>query len=359
MKIICNTKFKLDPFADGGSKRSVQIREILKDNEVCYIEDDFTLPKNTPLSTLIQWTSRAIVFIHKHYPKKGIKSLSQYVNLVKYFALRIPIVYDKYVNSDSVFCWENTNDKNMIYLMKATGCPVIALPHNIESLVNGYSSKSFNKEMDVLRQCDKVYTISKEESWLLRLIGINAYYLPYYPPKEAENMFLSIRERREERNKNERNKYLLLGSATNVPTLKGMQAIIDHIPSDTDYELIVAGYGTEALNCTKKDISFLGTISKEMLEKLLVEIDALVIYQPPTTGALTRIPEMLVAGIPIFANFDAARNFHNIDGITPYSSFDELSKLLLSFCPYIPKCQKEQMIDNSIIFGIFDLNYND
>ena len=30
--IVCNTKFKLDPFADGGSKRSVQIRQLYEEN---------------------------------------------------------------------------------------------------------------------------------------------------------------------------------------------------------------------------------------------------------------------------------------------------------------------------------------
>lgn len=334
--IICNTKFKLDPFADGGSKRSVQIREILSRNSLSFVEDGFILPKNVPLATLFRWACRSVAFIHRCYPKKEIKSLNHYIKLVKYYALRIPVVYDKYLNTDSVFCWENTNDKDIVYLMKATKCPVIALPHNIESLVNNYSSVSFNQEMDALRQCDAVFAISKEETWLLRLLGMSAHYLPYFPPKEAEEFLKSIRTKRENRVTNGVRKYLLLGSATNTPTRQGMQTLIDQIPLNSEYELYVAGYGTDSLDCTGKNVIFLGPLSNQKLDELLVDIDALLIYQPPTTGSLTRIPEMLVAGIPIFANVDAARNFFDVKDVTIYHSFEELSKLLSSFVPYIP-----------------------
>ena len=33
---------------------------------------------------------------------------------------------------------------------------------------------------------------------------------------------------------------------------------------------------------------------------------------------------MLIAGIPVYANFDAMRNFHNISGVIPYGTFEEL-----------------------------------
>ena len=334
--IICNTKFKLDPFADGGSKRSVQIREILSRNSLPFVEDEFRLPKNVSLSTLFRWACRSMVLIHKFYPKNEIKSLKQYIKLVKYYALRIPVVYDKYVDTESVFCWENTNDMDIVYLMKATKCPVIALPHNIESLVSNYTSESFDKEMNVLRQCDAVFAISKEESWLLRLLGINAHYLPYYPPKGAEEFLKSIRAKRETRSLNEVRKYLLLGSATNIPTRQGMQTLIDQIPSDPEYEFYVAGYGTESLECTGRNVIFLGPLSNQKLEELLVDIDALLIYQPPTTGSLTRIPEMLIAGIPIFANMDAARNFFDVKDVITYHSIEELFNLLSRFAPYMP-----------------------
>ncbi len=329
-QLVCNTKFKLDPFSDGGSKRSVQIREVLERNGIPYVDDAFVLPKHVTKIQLVKWAFRAVAFIRLHYPKKTVKSLSRYIRLVKYYALRIPIVLDKYKDQNVDFLWENTNDRDMLYLLKATGHRVIGMPHNIESLVRGKSVTALGAEVANLKNCDAVFTISKEETWLLRLLGLNAYYLPYYPPQAAESLLLSIRRERERRVSKSSKVFALLGSATNVPTRSGMQALVDFAATrDLPFKLIVAGYGTETLkSVSNPQIVFRGTLSNEDLEKLLVDIDGIVIYQPPTTGALTRIPEMLLAGIPVFANFNASRNYFGIAGIEQYNTFDELFEIL-------------------------------
>lgn len=329
-QLICNTKFKLDPFSDGGSKRSVQIREVLERNGIPYVNDGFIIPTNTPMVQLVKWALRAVGFISRHYPKKEIKSLSKYIQLVKYYALRIPIVMDKYKDQDVDFLWENTNDRDMLYLLKATGHRVIGMPHNIESLVRGKSAIALGAEVANLRRCDAVFTISKEETWLLRLMGLNAHYFPYYPPQAAESFLLAIRRKREQRIPKPCKVFTLLGSATNIPTRSGMQALVDYAATqDLPFKLIVAGYGTESLKpISNSQIVFRGTLSNKELEKLLIDIDGIVIYQPPTTGALTRIPEMLLAGIPVFANFNAARNYFGIKGIEQYNTFEELFEML-------------------------------
>ena len=328
--LVCYTKFKLDPFSDGGSKRSVQIRELLDRNGIPYTNDSFPLPKNQSRLQLAKWAVRAIGFIHRHYPKGVIKSLSRYFYLIKYYALRIPVVLDKYKDKDVDFLWEHTNDRDILYLLKATGHRVIGMPHNIESLVHSKSVKAFETEVANLRHCDLVFTISKEETWLLRLLGLNAHYLPYYPPHEVESFLFSIRGKRELRDSYSRKRFALFGSATNVPTRSGMQALVDYASTkDLSFDLVVAGYGTESLKqVSNSHIIFRGTLSNEELEDLLIEIDGVVIYQPPTTGALTRIPEMLLAGIPVFSNFDATRNYFGINGITQYNTFEELFGML-------------------------------
>ena len=336
-QIVCHTKFKLDPFSDGGSKRSVQIRELLRNNGISYVDDPFLLPKNTSNVRLVKWAFRAIAFISKYYPNR-IRSLSSYIHLIKYYALRIPIVLDKYKNQDIVFLWENTNDRDMLYLMKATGHRVIGLPHNIESLVRSKSVKSLEAEVDNLKHCDSIFAISKEDAWLLRLFGMDSHYLPYFPPEEANGFLLSIRQKRVQRTANQRMVFALLGSATNTPTRSGMQSLLDFAATrEFPFDLLVAGYGTESLRkVSHVQISFLGTLSNEDLDRLLVEIDGMIIYQPPTTGALTRIPEMLIAGIPVFANFDAARNYHSVEGVHIYPSFEGLFNELVHFVPYLP-----------------------
>lgn len=336
--IVCNTKFKLDPFADGGSKRSVQLRQIYEESGLSYVEDAFVLPKGLSTWQLTKFAFRAMCFIHRHYPCR-IKSVRRYVSLVKYYALRIPIVLDKYKDQDVIFSWENTNDRDMLYLMKATGHKVIGLPHNIESLVRSHSVQALDAEVANLRHCDVVLTIAKEEAWLLRLLGLNAHYLPYYPPREAVAYFEAIRQKRDNRPANEQKHFLLLGSATNPPTRDGMQTLVNYAAhSNMDFQLSVAGYGTESLRkVTHPNIHFLGTLSTESLETLLESVDALLIYQPPTTGSLTRIPEMLIAGIPVFVNFDAARDYHHVEDVFEYSSFDDLFIRLGDFVPHQAK----------------------
>ena len=344
-QLICNTKFRLAPFGDGGSKRSVQIRELLKKNTIPYSDDSFALPKKVSRIQLFKWALRSIHFIHRHYPER-IRSLSRYIQLIKYYALRIPVILDKYKYQDVDFLWENTTDRNMLYLLKATGHRVIGLPHNIESLVHNNSMEAFEKEVTNLGHCDAIFTISKEETWLLRLLGLNAHYLPYYPPKDVESFLLSIRQKRELRQSTSRKVFSLLGSATNIPTRSGMQELIDFAATkELPFDLLIAGYGTESLKTVSHpNITLLGTLSTEELEKMLIEIDGIIIYQPPTTGALTRIPEMVLAGIPVFANFDAARNYFGVNGITCYTSFNDLIDRLDAPIPF---CHSSLIRDNS------------
>lgn len=337
-KIVCHSKFVLNPFADGGSKRSVQIREILVDNGLEYEDDSFELPKDASKVQMTRWVLRAMKFIWKSYPEK-IRSLKVYLNLIKYYSLRIPVILDRYEHQDIVFLWEDTTDRKELYMMKATGRPVLGLPHNIESLVRGRSVDALGEEVENLRYCDAVFAISREETWLLRLLNINAFYLPYYPPKMVQFFLLSIREKRMRKEHKNNKSFLLLGSASNVPTREGMQILIDYADrEDIPFQLHVAGYRTQLLcNPNNPNIVFHGTVSNENLERLLVETDAVLIYQPPTTGALTRVPEVLMAGLPVFANFDAARNCHNLEDVHQYGSFEELFELLKTFEPYQAK----------------------
>jgi glycosyltransferase involved in cell wall biosynthesis len=87
----------------------------------------------------------------------------------------------------------------------------------------------------------------------------------------------------------------------------------------TRFNLIIAGFGTEALVKQFKDlpscVNILGSVSKEVYQKLLKTCKAVLIYQHSGTGVLTRIPELMIAGIPIIANSIALRSFHHLKGL--------------------------------------------
>lgn len=255
------------------------------------------------------------------------------------YALRIPVIYDKYKGQNVTFIWENTNDVASLYLMKAAGAKIIGYPHNLESLVPTQHDPVTHKqapywlyeEIERLKLCDEVYAISKEETWLLQLFGVNAKYYPYYPLKVVEQELLEIKKKRDARTENDKKQYLILGSATNPPTRMGMQELINYFEKllEKNYTIHVAGYNTETLNVSGEGaVINHGTISNEELEELLISTDGIIIYQPTTSGALTRIVENRIANIPIYANFGAARDFYNLPDVHVYNGIEELKYLL-------------------------------
>lgn len=264
--------------------------------------------------------------------------------MAKYFGLRIPL-FEKYADKDVLFLNEDTTSGSYgyPYLAQNIGKKMITVPHNVESLcytgVDLQSGKPMlgwlYEDIKRLKMCDAVFCISKEETWLLQIYGINAHYLPYYPPKAAEEYLLNIRKKRQERIPNRIPKFLVLGSAENLPTLFGMVEVLEYLGSHEElpFEVHVAGYKTEEFlqQVIHPQIVYHGTLSKEELEQQLVETDALVINQSATSGALTRIVEHLIAGIPVVASFGAARDYYQINGVHVYYSLDELIAILKSF----------------------------
>ena len=294
---------------------------------------------------------KSILFILANFKWKEIRTPKNLIVLIKNISLRLPVITDIYTKKNVLFLWESTVSGNFIYpyLFKSTGNPTIALPHNLESLVptqkddlTGKTSPDwFLDEVKRLALCDAVFTISREECWLLKLHGLNAFYLPYYPPREAEALFLAIREKRmNSKKENSPKQYLLIGSTNNPPTFQGMKQIIELFHQLTDDSfLIVGGYNSESLKPyihSPEKIQLHGTLSNEQLTELLISTDAVIINQQATTGALTRIPEMLIAGIPVIVNADAARSFYDANGVVLFNNLIELPELIIKFEPFLP-----------------------
>jgi len=339
MRVIRYTKFPDNPYGDGGARRSSQIRELWQSRGVELEEEKFVLPKNYSVLQAINWVIRALVFISKYIGWKRICGIKNKYKALLSVALRIPLTLDKYEGHNIVFLWENTMDYFTMILMKQVGAKIIAYPHNLESLVPtqvDYYSKKVSPywlydEVSLYQLCDEVYCISKEETWLLQLFGVNAKYFPYYPPKVVETELIKIKNSREHRMSNKSKMFLILGSATNPPTKLGMQALLQYFSQKNNlpYEVHLAGYQTEMFSTfISPSIILHGTMSKEDLDNLLMSVDGLIINQATTSGALTRIVENRIAGIPIYANFGAARDFYNLADVQVYSTFDELNEML-------------------------------
>jgi hypothetical protein len=141
----------------------------------------------------------------------------------------------------------------------------------------------------------------------------------------------------------EKNIVLVLGSATHAPTSLGLIAlkpILHVIPKAfPGTEVAVVGFGTEKHKqlLETEGVSVRGAVPPQVLEDLMVRSKCAILSQVPTSGALTRIPDLLVAGVPIIANRHASRSYHNLDGVHTADSDDQIVDLLRRLGPHDPK----------------------
>jgi len=235
---------------------------------------------------------------------------------------------------------ENTRDHSgMIRVAKANGRKVICVPHDIESLSSGrckhdapfQQMNALHKELSELGHSDAVFTISHEEQWLLRGFGIEADNLPSFPDSRTQHDSLIIRSNRQQSPKSH---ILVFGSAMHPPTREGMAEVIQWLAdwNDRPLPVVVAGFGTETLNSLIPADGFqlVGSISPTDLTTLLNKTFVAVAHQRFGCGALTRIPNLLIAGIPVVANRIAARSYHGMSGVHVYDDASQLFILLKS-----------------------------
>lgn len=334
---------------DGGAKRTAQIEELLKSRSVVFDVEVFAPQKAKSLSERIALLAAGLKFVLRKFSLQQIHSLRNLIQLSKYFGLRIPAL-NKYVDEEVVFINEDTTSPafGIPYLVRDIHKSLISVPHNLESLCGrgkDFQSGKENHEwlpedIERLKMSRYVFCISREETWLLQTCQLNAFYLPYYPPKMAEDYLKSIRAKREDRDMNSVKKFLILGTANNPPTRKGMEEVLNYFCSfnQLPFELHVAGYNTERIKDPHHPQVFHhGTVSPVFLDNLMISMDALIVNQPATSGALTRIIENLVAGLPVFASFGAARSYFDCSDVYVFRSLEELGIRLEHFVPHNAK----------------------
>lgn len=328
-----HSHFAADAFGHGGNKRTAQIDYLLRRSGIDAKQADFTnsIPAGNKLSFYIAGLQKNATL------SVGSKS--------KYAAGRYKAIFEQFVrkHKPDLFIWESVGAYNLLLaeVFYKHNIPVIALPHNLESLVLGTKSVFSNRqsphwlfeELDYLKLCEKVFTISIEEYWLLSNYGINTSYLPYYPVPAAESYLLDIRQKRTASYsfKKGAQNILLLGTFHNGPTFTGFIELLQHIKIIKGINIHIAGFGSEKLTGMFQEdhLRVWGSVNNDTLADLIIKADCVVIQQPPTSGALTRIPELLIADVPIIANTHAARSYNNTPGLKIYASYDELIQILL------------------------------
>lgn len=224
--------------------------------------------------------------------------------------------------------------------------PVVAVPQNIESLVPGQppfivSSPERNRqaELKMLRLACARFCISAEDAAILEAEDMDAKVLPYYPDAERLRELELIRSERLQGGGH--GPLLVLGSVTNPPTMRATRDLLEVLgvflataPTEEKKRwpsVVVAGNGTEQLASLAGDkVKVLGRVDDETLHDLLVRARCLVVNTVPTTGALTRVTESLVAGLTVVAVRGAGRGQPDSEGLLLYDNLPDVVRAALT-----------------------------
>ncbi|MBE9009085.1 hypothetical protein IQ250_02565 [Pseudanabaenaceae cyanobacterium LEGE 13415] len=324
--------YPLDVNGHGGSRRTVQVVELLKkaNLELANLERKILQTKRdrylTGIRSVIDPRTARFILQHKLKIRSSFQSWAfcGFQRQVYHHEL-------KHHSGSPLLLWETTKNYVAPYVAKEAGYKVIALPHNIEALIQRNDCcEGLDAEIDALQTADAVFCIAREEEWLLKARGVNAFYLPYYPPDAVLENLAKIRQSRAQ-SKTER--LLILGTANNTPTLVGMIEQLEwlkQISSTVKFQVDIVGYGTEKLKpyCDRENFTVHGSVDTETLNQFLESTKAVLVHQKSGVGALTRIPEMLIAGIPVIASSNACRSAFEYAGVYCYEDESELASWL-------------------------------
>ena len=343
-KGIYFSRFEPNLDAGGGCRRLAQIRHVFAGMNLDLImaeEGENREYGRSSIFTRISQMSRITDFIGKSFVAFGEHKFwhKEHRNIVYNYQVKARRLANA-IRMDLDISFALVDDpiyfKTLLTRLQQNHIPIIAICHNLESLSPNQSLPKrqrilFNKELNILSRCHLVITISREETFLLKNLNINTLFLPYYPVDAILRRMLKIRDSRKKTKKKD---ILLLGTATNKPTKLGMLKVFEEWKRNSlahlGEKLLVAGYGTDIVreSVHGKGMEFLGSLPKTELDRKLSCVKACLCYQEQGSGALTRIPEMLIAGIPVLANTHAARSYHNLKGITEFSRFADLPEAI-------------------------------
>lgn len=341
MDILLDTFFEANATGHGGNRRSRQIIELLETAQLSVVRLERTILNTAAarygaaLAALVNPKTWGFMARHRLKLAPSVLQLA-----FCGFQRQLYTQALKQHPGRKVLIWEATKNYVAPYVAKEQGYQVVALPHNLECFVpdDGNFHGDLATEIQSLAKADIVFCIAREEAWLLRLHGVNAHYLPYYPPQVVVQQLLEIRRSRQTQTPS---RFLIVGSADNPPTLQGMLEQIEWLKQlqaqspapDQDpqaWHVDIVGYGTDRLRqYATPNIQVHGAVSTEQLSQFLLQAKAALIHQSATSGALTRIPEMLLAGIPVIANVNAGRSTFDYHGVHIYDHPAELAALLV------------------------------
>jgi hypothetical protein len=211
----------------------------------------------------------------------------------------------------------------IVELNNQLGIPTISAFHNLESLdatrFDWRSRKTVYKvmtdlgnELRLLGQCSDRLFISKVEAGFVGGLGLECHYYPYLPTGAIREGLLATRRRRSA-GEVEPGLILLLGSASRGVTGESMRWFVERLTDEglpSGVRVVAVGYDTQTLLPPARTPAWLeprGWVRQEELDTLLARAALAIIPQRLGFGALTRLPELTCAGVPVITFSHASR----------------------------------------------------
>jgi hypothetical protein len=195
------------------------------------------------------------------------------------------------------------------------GIPTIGCIANIESFDRAapvdldkrkqvyLASVDFADEFRLLAQCDQRLFISKVETALIGGLGLPSYYYPYVPVGAVRESAVRVRRERA-RGKRTPGLFMMLGTARHQTAWESLSWFIESAREfglPQGMRVVVGGARTDELlpaGVSIPGLELRGWMEQQELDRLLMQVQAVLLPQRSGFGALTRPPELACAGVP-------------------------------------------------------------
>lgn len=244
---------------------------------------------------------------------------------------------------------EHVGFSDLLSVNSRLNIPTIACVQNIESFDTAVpllsdqhrriylAAADFADEFMVLAQCELCLLISKVETGLIGGLGLRSGYYPYMPVGEIRCYLDQVRKAREA-SKRDSGLFLMLGSASHKTTLRSFSWFVQQVEEyglPDGIRVVVGGKRTDQLLSVGDSIPGLelrGWLEQDELDDLLVRAQGVLAPQYMGFGALTRLPELSYAGIPVIVSMH------------PTYAIDVPPGVLTVGNSYVSWCEKMQLI---------------
>jgi glycosyltransferase involved in cell wall biosynthesis len=335
MKIIHITPFNPSEFGNGGNHRAYQI---LFDLNTCYGNENvisISYEKwqegfyNSSYSSSNSFRKKLLrnkkIRHWEKFAKNPLKILWNNKHFSPYRYI-YPDFIDIYINilekiQEQIICIiEHPGFMKIVEINEHKKIPTISIIHNLESFdtapdISELSKiarfsimKDFTDELTVYNHCSLTLTISKVEAGLLGGLGVKVKNYPYLPVGKIRERLIMVREKRSQVPDKNNNIFLLIGSANHKTTYEGMFWFLKNLVTSQiikKIHLIIAGKGTmdfKRFFDETQGIEYKGFVEQEKFDELIIKSRAVIIPQFRGFGALTRIPELACAGVPVICS---------------------------------------------------------